>query len=328
MSGDGGDGGDSSGGPPPEVPPEIGDGNQTTSAEYPSIPNETGTRDAQVPEALESSNQQPVEGPKPGIVPIEQLEMHKGPREPADPSMHILTNEEARYAAASLAERTGYDVREPIEPRAAEHAIADGVGTTRDNSGYGDVKVPGSGTPDGASGIEVKVARVEKSLDKVTDANRFDVKYGDYPPSESTGWTENAAPEALAEKLYEEVRQRQEQALAEKGIAPGLVTVLVIPYKDGTAQFFQFNEADVWPPRTQLGWRFSKTGAALEGFDRDSGKTIISWNKDGGQLRVYIGKGLAIARSDIFSRMSPEAGLSVEERIARHFPTLRRPHQS
>jgi hypothetical protein len=49
MSGDGVDGGDNSGGPPPEVPPEIGGGNQTTSAEYPSIPENTAREAAYQP---------------------------------------------------------------------------------------------------------------------------------------------------------------------------------------------------------------------------------------------------------------------------------------
>lgn len=336
MSGDGVDGGDSSGGPPPEVPPEIGGGNQTTSPEHPSIPKESGskpgTEKAQVPEIPESSEQQPVEGLKPGIVPIERLEMHKGLGEPADPSIHILTNEEARYAAASLAVRTGDQKGEPISPREAEAAVADGLGTTRESSGFVDVKVPGPGTPAGAGGIEVKVTQVEKPLDKVASDDRFRVIYGTYPPSESTDWTKNSDPNAIAEKLYEDVQSRKAETLAEKGIAPGLVTVLAIPYNrsDGTAQFFQFNDADVLPPRTQLGWRFSDAdGTALQGFNRDTGQTVISWNHRGGQLTSYVRSGDAIANSDIFSRVLPEDyQRDVRAEIQKLFPTLNPPRES
>jgi hypothetical protein len=334
MSGDGSDYGENAGSPPPEAP-SINDGTVTRPAESSPTIGDVARQQADSPVGR-------------AVVEIENLEMHDGQRQPSDSSVHLLTTQEARYIAAGLAVRASLpDGNRALTYLDGERSVADAFGTTREDGGPIDVIIPRSGVPGengpGNAGIEVKMS---KALSDIEQGNRFEIWYATYPGKTieglpegwDKGWdSDQMSPEnqararEIAGRLHDAVQKREAEGLQDKGIAPELVTVVAIPYDQTSqvAQIYQFNRGDIFPDPNQLDWRFSDKGKGLLGIDRDTGKTVINWNQNGGQINAYLNPRDAVRVSDRFSLRLPDGHeQSVPSLIGQIFPGIERPNNS
>ncbi len=309
----------------PASSPVSGNGvAETSTLEQEAAPQ--GQRDV-LPQVSEKSEEIQQLGEPQRVKDIWELQVYDGseeyPSSPDKQKLRLLDTSEVRRILADFAIGEGLVRQERQEPGnfapspgTAEWAVATALGSVP----FGpkvpvDVPVPAQPgeDPTQRAGFEVKLSH---DLPDAQQGGRLGVVYGLYakadiqglPPQWEQGWKDNSSPAGqerareIADALYQAVMSREATGARLHNVDPERVIAVVFAYDPGTreVQLLQFERGAVFPSPSSLDWHFSKSGKGLMGVDPETKRTVVNWNRDRGQINVYINPAHAIRRSDIF----------------------------